>query len=214
MKAQVACLIAIVALGCSKQPKGDDLSISSDPTRKPARPRSSDEPAPKPSYASPVIEVGSSGFRLEGKTIAHKARLVDFTAVLGKPDRVEHLANDIHAYESKGLLLYEPPGTGNVVQLTIVFKASIAFDPKSPFAGTLLLEGVRIGPKVSNQKLQELFPKQKWESGLGSALFGENKVYFNAAASAAELENVAIAFDDTRLGAADGGSGGDDDDEY
>ncbi len=199
---------ALLPVACGKGGKDDELKIT-DERRTPATSKDGpgDGKTAKKPVASAAAATGTLGVALDftglliGVTrIPAKPVVGDFSPYLGKADHIEELANRIHVFDSKGVLLYETPGgSERVIELTLFFDRvpDISFAPKSDFAGSLTVLGKRIDKSLKIADLPTMYPALKWESGLGNDFDAEisgHHTYFLANDPDPRLVKVSISF--------------------
>lgn len=208
----IAPLVAsLFAVACGKGGKDDELKITDD-KRTPATSKTGPDDGTKPSKTPtvptaaiavagvPPIALDFTGLLIGPTRIPAKPLIADFVAIYGKADRIEELANRIHVYESKGILLYETPGgSGRVIELTLFFDRvpDISFAPKSDFAGSLTVLGKPIDKSLKIADLPTKYPALKWESGLGNDFDAEiagHHTFFLANEGDPRLAKVSISF--------------------
>jgi hypothetical protein len=194
----VSCTLATAA--CSKTGKDDDLRITND-DRHPARPRDpNDKSEPvKPPLVGPVIVLDDKQLTIDGVAVTLLPTVPDFVALFGKAERTDPTGNVIHVYENRGLLLYEAPGAGRVIELTVIFgdQPGFPFTPKKMFAGTLLVQGMPITGKTTLVDIKTKLAMFTWESGLGNDVdtyISKHQTFFIAAEGKKEVAEVAISF--------------------
>jgi len=92
------------------------------------------------------VEVSKTGVKVQGQEIGAKPMVADFKKLLGEPDRVwkgkGNAVNHIHVWDSLGILVYEPVGSGKAVTLSMLYKPldTAEFSPKTLFKGRVALE--------------------------------------------------------------------------
>ena len=200
----VASALSLAACGRS----GDsDLRITSD-DRRPARPRDpNDKSSPaEPALVGPVIVLDEKQLTIDGVVIPPLPHVSDFVARFGAAERKDPSGNTIHIYEHRGLLLYERPDDGRVIELTVIYgeQKGFPFMPKKMFAGTLIVCGMRMGPKTTLDAITTKLTAFKWAHGLGTdvdTFIGVHNTFFisdpgavEVDAGPAELAEVAISF--------------------
>ncbi|MEO7094242.1 MAG: hypothetical protein ABI175_13385, partial [Polyangiales bacterium] len=203
MRARLALLLLVCAmpLSCGKSGgKDDDLRITSD-DRRPAKPHDpEDEPEPaKPKLTGPVIVLDDKQLTIDGVKLGLLPHVPDFVALFGKAERTDPTGNVIHIYEKRGLLLYETPDAGRVIELTVIFgeQPGFPFTPKKMFAGTLVVQGMRIDATTTLESVKTKLPMFKWETGLGNDVdtyISKHQTFFIAPEGKNEVAEVAISF--------------------
>ena len=198
-------LVACVAgsTGCGRK-DAEDLRITND-DRRPARPRDpKDEPAPAepsiPPAAGPMIVLDDKRLTIDGVLIPLEPHVSDFVALFGKAERMDPSGNTIHIYESKGLLLYESPASGGrVIELTVIFgeQPGFPFTPKKFFAGSLLVQGLRVQSTTTLADVEKKLTMFTWDHGLGNDVdtyISKHQTFFIAPEKTNEVAEVAISF--------------------
>jgi hypothetical protein len=205
-------VVAIVAIACTGLPlacgksggKDDDLRITAD-DRRPPKPRDpKDKSAPEePALASPVIILDDKQLTIDGKRIDLLPHLPDLVAIFGKAERTDPTGNVIHIYEKAGLVLYEEPsgsgGTGRIIELSVMVgqEPGFPFMPKKTFAGTLVVQGMKIDATTTLESIKKKLTMFTWESGLGhdvDAYISKHQTFFIAPDGKDEVAQVAISF--------------------
>jgi hypothetical protein len=104
--------------------------------------------------AEPPLEPGKLDVRVDGKSLSIGSKKVPvpgdrkaLVEVLGPPSRVVEKVNTLLVWDELGLLAYERPKGGPVIQVTIAvgdLSRSIDFWPRKRFNGTLSLDGAPV----------------------------------------------------------------------
>ena len=193
------CVLLLAA--CGRNGGDSDLRITND-DRRPARPRDPNDksPPPEPALATPVIVLDDKRLTIDGVEIPPLPHVSDFVARFGVAERKDPTGNTIHVYESRGLLLYEAPDDGRVIELTVIYgeQTGFPFTPKKMFAGTLVVCGMRIDAKTTTEAISTKLTKFKWDHGLGNdvdTFIGEHNTFFIPfSETKKEIAEVAISF--------------------
>jgi hypothetical protein len=118
----------------------------------PRDPASQEKPRPG-SVAN--LHVTDTMVELNGVSLSSTPTIDDLEAILGKADRVLNLANNLHIYDRLGVVLYVPPDSEHVIDISVFFaREDFAFMPKELFSGEYTVEGepLRAGMKVHDVK--------------------------------------------------------------
>lgn len=96
--------------------------------------------------ANVKVEASKTGVKVQGQEIGTKPMVADFKKLFGEPDRVwkgkGNAVNHIHIWDSLGLLVYEPVGSGKAMTLSLPYKPldNAEFSPKTMFKGRVAIE--------------------------------------------------------------------------
>ncbi len=96
--------------------------------------------------ASVKVEASKTGVKVQGQELGTKPMVADFKKIYGDPDRVWKgkgtAVNHIHIWDSLGILVYEPVGSGKAMTLSMPYKPldNAEFSPKSMFKGRIAIE--------------------------------------------------------------------------
>jgi len=119
------------------------------------------EPAATPKTDNIVVELDQK-LMVNGNPVRLPWRLEEATHVLGEPERSLALANTLHVFDGKGIVLYEPPKSGAVKTLSFHFQRdNFKFMPQKLFTGTLKVQGVRIDARATIAQLKSEI-KARW----------------------------------------------------
>lgn len=92
------------------------------------------------------VEASKTGVKVQGQEIGTKPTIADFKRIYGEPERVwkgkGNAVNHIHIWDSLGILVYEPVGTGKAMTLSMPYKPldNAEFSPKTMFKGRVAIE--------------------------------------------------------------------------
>src|SRR5262245_2988988 len=88
------------------------------------------------------VVIGLDKMMINGKAVDSTSLIADYIAILGQPNRVERLANNIYVYDELGIYIYESYSHGNKIgDVVFDFRAGHRwpFSPKQNFKGTITL---------------------------------------------------------------------------
>ncbi len=112
-----------------------------------------------------AVEVRQGSVFIEGNRVPRQTTLLEYQAILGKPDRVTSLYKDrvtplqntIHAYDDLGILLYQHPGEETVLSISLdLVKSNHEFSPKKRFQGIFVVDSQVLGPDFPQSALGDL----------------------------------------------------------
>ncbi|HAI77010.1 MAG TPA: hypothetical protein DCM08_12260 [Microscillaceae bacterium] len=122
-----------------------------------------------------ILKVGKKKFPVNDWKVEH------FSQALGDKKRFEPGSNNIHTYDSHGLMLYETADIpGEVKAFSIFFQANNEFDfyPTTLFTGALTVEGKKITGALTYQDFQNLFAGYEFRQAYGQTYTVDfDKVY-------------------------------------
>lgn len=135
-----------------------------------------------------VLKVGKKTFSVNDWKVEH------FSQALGDKKRVEPGSNNIHTYDSRGLMLYETAEIpGEVKAFSIFFQTNNEFDfyPKTSYSGALIVEGKKITGSLTYQDFQDLFAGYEFRQAYGQTYTVDfDKVYMYIEFSDPELTKL------------------------
>lgn len=92
------------------------------------------------------VVASKTGVKVQGQEIGTKPMVADFKKLFGEPERVwkgkGNAVNHIHIWDSLGILVYEPVGSGKATTLSMPYKPldNAEFSPKTLFKGRIAIE--------------------------------------------------------------------------
>ncbi len=120
---------------------------------------------------------------VNGKKIMSPWDLQDVIRAIGRYDRVANLANSIYTYDSKGVLLYEAPGTGKVSEINVSFIIDkYDFSARAGFTGAFSVDNFVYNEKTTIDEVKQNLSSYKIEKAYGDSYrisLGGIYIYFN-----------------------------------
>lgn len=116
-----------------------------------------DTPPVKPPEAQKLeVKVEGKELSVAGTKVVldgEKKALVD---VLGKPSRTVEKANIIHVWDDLGVIAYEQPKTGKLIEVRVALAdMNFEFWPKKLFRGKLTLDGASVTPATTIEAINK-----------------------------------------------------------
>lgn len=103
---------------------------------------------------SVVVTIGDEKSSINGVEFLLAPSLKDVIELLGPPDRIKKLANDIRIWDDLGIVAYSAPGTTEIDSLTFTMtKQDQELTAKRVFSGQINLP---MGPINRNSKMEDL----------------------------------------------------------
>lgn len=121
-------------------------------------------------YVEEAINVDLSDgiITVNGKELERPITIDQYESALGAADKVFKLANTIHTYHTKGIILYQTPNKEEVLAFTMFFgKEDFKFMPKKLFSGKLTINEVSISSEMKEAEFAELLPQYEFEEKYG-----------------------------------------------
>jgi|GEM_PF-2004705 len=133
---------------------------------------------------------------LNGNKIASPWTLREVMSIMGRYDRVSNLLNNIYTYDSRGVLIYEAPGSAMVTEINVSFIVDkYDFSARAGFTGAFSINNFRYTGNTSIDEVKKNFAAYKIEEGFGNSYrvsLGRIYVYFNYDPAAGNLTCVSF----------------------
>jgi hypothetical protein len=133
---------------------------------------------------------------INGNKITSPWDLQEVIRAVGRYDRVANLANNIYTYDSKGVLLYEAPGSGKVSEINVSFIVDrFDFSARSGFSGAFSIDNFRYSEKSTIDEVRRDLAAYKIEKAYGDSYrisMGGIYIYFNYDAATNKLTYVSF----------------------
>ena len=127
------------------------------------------------STSQEIVPDANVDFAIKGRVLYVNGRKIlspwdmkEVITAIGRYDRVTILANTIYTYDSKGVLVYETPGSGKVSEINISFIIDKnEFSAKAGFTGAFSVDNFRFSGKSTIDEVRNSLKAYKIEKSYG-----------------------------------------------
>jgi len=148
-----------------------------------------------------TVDLTDGVVTMNGKELSPPMTIGEYESCLGAADKVFNLANTIHTYHTKGIILYQTPNKEEVLAFTIFFgKEKYKFMPKKLFSGKLTINDVLITSDMQEKEFTKLLPLYEFEEKYGYKR-GEYMgmyVYVNYDRDKGRLQSINIGYNNDK----------------
>jgi len=144
-----------------------------------------------------VVEVDENGLSINKNRFNTDSTLDDYIRVLGSPSRVTELMNTIHTYDDAGIMLYHPPHSNEITQVSIDFnRGDYEFSPTHTFQGVLTVSHLSVDSNLHSDSLKSIpnLIAEDLEFGVCRSTLGSVILHFRYGESRQSLDSLAISF--------------------
>jgi hypothetical protein len=112
------------------------------------------------------VRISGAALSINGREVPLPINTTKLFELLGRPDRITTLQNNILTWDNDGILAYERPDTDRVFQLSITLGTKrFEFWPSRRFSGVLTIDGARITPESSLREVNRIKSGRKFVQG-------------------------------------------------
>lgn len=105
------------------------------------------------------VEIKSSTLYFNGTELKTPFEMSELKKIFGEPDRTVQLANLISTWDHAGVMTYQDDDRAPVNQLNIVLNNTddieLAFLPKTPFSGDLIIDGATVTQDLTDAQINK-----------------------------------------------------------
>lgn len=107
---------------------------------------------------------------VNGNKITSPWDLQEVIRAIGRYDRVSNLSNNIYTYDSKGVLLYETPGSAKVSEINVSFIIDkYDYSARTGFTGAFSVDNFKYTGKSTMDEVRKNLAAYKIEKGFGDS---------------------------------------------